>query len=79
MSTYHCCFDIDAIVHRGEAARMAGHVRLPGADHWATEADILTHATLLKARGFEVMPTCGHHDSRGYCMGHVAKESQDGN
>jgi hypothetical protein len=67
---YHCCFDLDSIIHRGEGSRMAGRVRLAGADHWATEAELIAHATILKAQGFEVMPTCGKHDKAGNCLGH---------
>lgn len=71
---FHCAFDLDYILHRCGARSMAGNVRLPGASDLATEAEVLTHATLLKARGFEVMPTCDQHDERGYCLGH--KEAQ---
>lgn len=67
---YHCCIDLDYMLQRRGAAEMAGHVRLAGAETWATEAELLTHATILKARGFEVMPCCGNHDARGYCRGH---------
>lgn len=58
MAAFHATFDLDSLIHRGEAARMAGHVRLPGAAEWATEAEIIAHATILKAQGFEVLPTC---------------------
>lgn len=68
---YHCCFDLDYLIHRGGSAELAGHVRLPGASTWATEAEVMTHATLLKARGFEVMPTCGNYDHAGHCKGHA--------
>lgn len=71
---YHCCFDLDAIIHRGEAARMAGYIRFAGAETWATEAELITHATLLKAQGFEVMPSCGEHDAKGHCLGHAPRE-----
>lgn len=67
---YHCCFDIDHLIHRGGARRMAGHVRLPGQSEWATEAEIITHATVLKAQGFDAMPTCSNHDRLGHCNGH---------
>lgn len=70
MTVYHCCIDLAYILRRGGAREMAGHVRLPGADHWATEDEILTHAAILRAKGFEVMPTCSNHDARGYCCGH---------
>ena len=70
MAIYHATFDLDAIIHRGEAARMAGHVRLPGATEWATEAEIIAHAAILKAKGFEVLPACNNHDTQGNCLGH---------
>lgn len=68
---YHCCFDLDAIIRRGEAGRMAGRVKLAGTETWATEAELITHATILKARGFEVLPTCAEYDARGHCRGHA--------
>lgn len=64
---------MDAIIHRGEAARMAGHVRLSGADSWATEVEIIAYATILKAKGFESLPTCDGHDTKGNCLGHKQK------
>ena len=72
MKTFCCSIDLDYIVHRGGAAQMAGHVRLPGAETWATEAEIATHAVILKASGLEVMPTCRNYDAKGYCTGHDA-------
>ena len=68
---FHCCFDLDSIIHRGEAGRMAGRVKLAGADHWATEAELIAHATVLKAQGFDALPTCGKHDKLGHCAGHA--------
>lgn len=70
MATFHVTFDLNSLIHRGEAAQMAGHVRLPGATDWATEAEIIAHATILKAQGFEVLPTCNNHDANGNCLGH---------
>ena len=70
MPIYHVCFSLDALIHRGEAALMAGYVKLPGAADWATEAEIIAHATILKAQGFEVLPSCADHDKKGYCPGH---------
>jgi hypothetical protein len=68
---FHCCFDLDYILHRGGAQEMArGGVRLPGADRLATASEIAAHAVVLKARGFEVMPTCAKHDKAGHCTGH---------
>lgn len=70
MATYHANFDLDALIHRGEAAKLAGYVRLTYSDDWATEADIIAHATILKAQGFEVPPICDNHDAKGNCLGH---------
>ncbi len=70
MAVYHCSFDLNAIIHRGEAARMAGHVRLPDALDWATEAELIAYASILKAKGMEALPTCDKHDAEGNCLGH---------
>ena len=73
MAIYHATFDLDALIHRGEAAKMAGYVRLPGQQEWATEAEIITHASILKAKGFDVLPTCDNHDAIGQCLGHQSE------
>ena len=73
MATYHATFDLDSLIHRGEAAKMAGYVRLPGQQEWATEAEIITHASILKAKGFDVLPTCDNHDAIGRCLGHQSE------
>lgn len=70
MATYHATFDLDALIHRGEAAKMAGYIRFPGAEDWATEAEIIAYAAILKAQGYEVLPTCDKHDATGQCLGH---------
>jgi hypothetical protein len=70
MTIYHGTFDLDALIHRGEAKKMAGHIRLPGEQNWATEPEIIAYAAILKAKGFEVIPVCDHHNSKGECMGH---------
>lgn len=33
--------------------------------------EVAARAILLRAAGYEVMPTCGHHDRRGFCLGHT--------
>ncbi len=73
MAIFHATFDLDAIIHRGEAARMAGHIRLPGAEKWATEIELITYASILKAKGFEALPVCSNHDATGQCMGHESE------
>ena len=65
----HCCFDIDyAIRHAREIA--AAGIRKPDGELMAQE-EWVANAVILKAKGFEVMPTCGNYDSRGYCKGHA--------
>jgi hypothetical protein len=76
MRIMHCSIDLDAIVHRGMAHSMAGLVTLPTEpSRRATEAEIIAYAALLKARGFQVLPTCGNHDTRGYCKCHLGATS----
>ena len=70
MAIFHATFDLDALIHRGEAARMTGHVRFSGASEWAFEAEIIARASILKAQGFEVLPVCAGHDAKGRCQGH---------
>lgn len=70
MTTFHVTFTLDSLIHRGEAAKIAGYVRLPGETDWATEAEIIAHATILKAQGFDVLPPCNNHDAKGNCLGH---------
>lgn len=73
MPIFHATFDLDAIIHRGEAAKMAGHVRIAGAETWATEAELIAHASILKAKGYEVLPVCDNHDAAGQCRGHESE------
>lgn len=70
MPIFHVTFNLNALIHKGEAAQMAGHVRFPGSETWATEAELIAHATILKAQGYEVLPTCDNHDKKGNCLGH---------
>jgi hypothetical protein len=70
MTTYHVTFDLDGLIHRGGAAELAGQVRLPGATAPATAEEIVAHATVLKAMGYKVLPSCALHDPQGFCRGH---------
>jgi hypothetical protein len=64
----HCCFDLDYILRRGGADEMAnGGIRKDG--RLLTAPEIMTMAVLLKAQGFEVLPTCANHDELGHCKG----------
>lgn len=67
---FHVGISLDYLIHHRGAAEMAGHVRLAGAETWATEPELLAHATILKAQGFELLPGCSKHDARGRCQGH---------
>lgn len=41
--------------------------------------EVWTHATLLKARGFAVMPLgCNNHDNQGRCLGHLPEGGASG-
>jgi hypothetical protein len=35
--------------------------------------EVKAHALILKAKGFEVVPSCDNYDRLGYCQGHEAK------
>lgn len=48
MTIYHVSISLDRLIHRGEAALLAGHVKLPRATRWATEAEIIVRAAILK-------------------------------
>lgn len=71
---FHPTWTLDSLIHRGEAKAMAGYIKLPGQQEWATEAEIITHATLLKARGYRMLPVCRGHNPDGSCAGHLAGE-----
>lgn len=38
--------------------------------------EVLEMARELKAKGFEVVPVCDHHDERGHCLGHPVVEDE---
>lgn len=42
-----------------------------------TGEEVLKMAIDLKARGFEVIPVCDHHDEKGHCLGHPADYDND--
>lgn len=66
----HCCFDIDWVLRRGGAQELAGRVRLPQQEgERSTVAEIMAHAAILKARGFDAIPGCANHDAQGHCKG----------
>lgn len=69
-TVFHTSIDLDYVIHRGGAREMAGLVRFAGAEEPADEVELLTRATLLKARGFKAFPGCANHDSEGWCLGH---------
>jgi len=35
-----------------------------------TVADVRRICAEYRAKGYEAFPSCEHHDSRGYCLGH---------
>lgn len=68
---YHVGFDLESIVRRGEAARLAGQIYFNGSADPATEAEIIAHAVILRAQGLKTMPVCTNYDSFGNCIGHT--------
>lgn len=70
MATFHVTFSLVELIHHGGAASIAGYIRLNGSIEWATEAEIIAHATILKALGYVVLPPCNNHDAHGNCLGH---------
>jgi len=70
----HAGFDLDAILHRGMAHQLAGMIRRGPDEPWMTVEEVATHALCLKLRGYRMLPTCGHYDRQGYCLGHDEAE-----
>jgi hypothetical protein len=70
MTVMHCSFDLGYVIRHAREMANAG-ITLNGEK--ATEASLMTHATILRARGFEVLPTCPEHDAKGYCPGHPGR------
>lgn len=69
-TVFHASIDLDYVIHRGGARELAGLIRFAGATQPADEVELLTRATLLKAKGLEAFPPCGNHDAKGWCRGH---------
>ncbi len=67
MSVMHCSFDLGYVLRHAREMANAG-IRLNG--ERMTEVSLMAYATILRARGFEVLPSCPEHDARGYCTGH---------
>lgn len=66
---YHGTFDLDYILRMTDD--MAGSM-LKDRETGRTlrSEEVKAHAAILKARGFEVLPCCDHHDATGQCLGH---------
>lgn len=64
----HCTVDLDYIIRRGGAKLFVDTVRHDG--FFRDEAWWIAYATILKAAGYESMPTCTHYDRLGNCKGH---------
>lgn len=75
--TFHVCMAITHVVRHARAPR-----RLDGifADRQNGRAipgeEVVAMAHHFASRGFEVIPSCEHHDERGYCLGHVTEADQ---
>jgi hypothetical protein len=68
---YHCCVDLDALIKGRDIGpfRVVSAEELPVPQH-----ELVAHAVILKARGFDVLPTCSKYDEKGNCRGHEAWE-----
>lgn len=71
---YHGTFDLDYILKM--TPEMAGSM-LKDRETGRTlrSEEVKTHAAILKAKGFEVLPCCDHHDDRGNCLGHDEQQA----
>jgi hypothetical protein len=58
---------LDWLIHRGGAFQIAP-VRLADGTRLDYPA-LVAHATVLKARGFDALPTCNNYDQQGHCLG----------
>lgn len=66
---YHVAMSCDGILR--EPPDVAGSMLIDSATGRTLEShEVYALATIFKARGFEVIPACDNHDSKGYCNGH---------
>lgn len=65
---YCVTVDVELLI-RSRPDQLVGKVRNKSGRLLAFH-EIVFHATVLKAKGFKVVPSCDHHDKQGYCLGH---------
>lgn len=70
---YHCCVDLDYILRQPprEAGRM---LRDEKTGRSLRSEEVYALAAVLKAQGYDAMPTCDRHDARGHCLGHEGRD-----
>lgn len=66
---HHLSISIDGVLAMtDEALENRYYVKEDGTP--ATPAETRATAQYYKVKGFEAIPTCDHHDEKGYCLGH---------
>lgn len=66
-TTHHVAITVDYVLRVADAGDIFIHA---GSGEPMSSAEAKAHATICKARGYEVVPPCGNHDARGHCKGH---------
>lgn len=69
--TIHCSMAISYLIGHARAPRRLDGIfvergtgrKLPG-------EEVVEMAISLANNGYEVVPSCNHHDAKGYCLGH---------
>ncbi|HAR06754.1 MAG TPA: hypothetical protein DCR72_14480 [Pseudomonas sp.] len=75
--TFHCCMAIDYLISKARRPRQLDGIfveretkrPLPG-------EEVVEMAIDFASRGYEVIPSCDHHDERGFCRGHEQEADQ---
>ena len=75
--TFHCCMAISYLIGHARRPRELDGIfverdtgrKMPG-------EEVLTMAIDLASNGYEVVPSCENHDTRGYCQGHQQEAIQ---
>lgn len=75
--TIHCCMAISYLIGHARRPRQLDGIfidrntgeKMPG-------EEVLAMAIDLASKGYEAVPTCDHHDAKGYCLGHQQEAAQ---
>jgi hypothetical protein len=72
---FHAGISLDYIIRRRGIDDLVGSCSLDGGKTLASRDELLAHCVILSARGFNVLPTCSHTTSEGFCRGHEIPQS----